>query len=245
MWQEHESGSYPSIGLCWDPGVRTDPPWEYMSQCETALKAFDEAVDWSAIEPEVVRRELKIEDEDEESDEEENHRASADPVGGDTREIAQRDPPRVLAEDKTSCVEAYEHESKPHMRSRILRWVAFLPAAVTGGYLAYLIGGFVNRVGFMWAYGRPATGWQATVLDVMGHLYMGSAAIYVGARVAPSHQKLAAGSIAGLSLLIAGAAALATVLEGRYVDLLAIGGFVAGSLLVAIPILTRGLTAVR
>ena len=40
VWQEHELGNYPTIGL-----VRDDPmrgtPWNYISRCEAALTAFE------------------------------------------------------------------------------------------------------------------------------------------------------------------------------------------------------------
>ncbi len=47
MWHDHELGNYPTIGVCWDPYVRTEAPWEYISHCEIALSIFDEAVDYS------------------------------------------------------------------------------------------------------------------------------------------------------------------------------------------------------
>ena len=59
MWHEHECGDYPTAGLCWDPSVRTDPPEEYIAKCGIALDAFDEAVSWSQIDPEVVREKFE------------------------------------------------------------------------------------------------------------------------------------------------------------------------------------------
>ncbi len=59
MWHEHECGDYPTAGLCWDPCVRSDPPWEYISRCEKALEIFDESVEWSEINPDRVREKLE------------------------------------------------------------------------------------------------------------------------------------------------------------------------------------------
>jgi hypothetical protein len=40
VWQEHELGDYPSIGLVWDDPMR-GTPWNYISRCEAALTAFE------------------------------------------------------------------------------------------------------------------------------------------------------------------------------------------------------------
>jgi hypothetical protein len=54
MWHDHELGNYPTIGLLWkDP--QTDAPWKYISRCETALDAFNNAVTWSEINPSTIQ----------------------------------------------------------------------------------------------------------------------------------------------------------------------------------------------
>jgi hypothetical protein len=50
LWREHELGGYPMIGLSWNGP--SDAPEEYISRAERALNRFNEAVEWSAIEPE-------------------------------------------------------------------------------------------------------------------------------------------------------------------------------------------------
>lgn len=40
VWQEHELGNYPIIGLVWEDPMR-GAPWNYISRCETALVAFE------------------------------------------------------------------------------------------------------------------------------------------------------------------------------------------------------------
>lgn len=51
MWQEHELGDYPSIGLHWDyPQI--EPPWDIINKCEILIERFDDAVNWSEVEPE-------------------------------------------------------------------------------------------------------------------------------------------------------------------------------------------------
>jgi len=41
QWQEHELGSYPTIVLTWEDGMR-GAPWEYIEKCDVALTAYEE-----------------------------------------------------------------------------------------------------------------------------------------------------------------------------------------------------------
>jgi len=40
VWQEHELGIYPTIGLVWEDPMR-GTPWNYICRCEAALLAFE------------------------------------------------------------------------------------------------------------------------------------------------------------------------------------------------------------
>jgi hypothetical protein len=40
VWQDHELGQYPVIGLVWDDPMR-GVPWNYISRCEAALAAYE------------------------------------------------------------------------------------------------------------------------------------------------------------------------------------------------------------
>jgi hypothetical protein len=40
VWQEHELGNDPTIGLVWEDPMR-GTPWNYISRCEAALTAFE------------------------------------------------------------------------------------------------------------------------------------------------------------------------------------------------------------
>lgn len=40
IWQEHELGNYPVIGLVWEDAMR-GTPWNYIARCEAALAAFE------------------------------------------------------------------------------------------------------------------------------------------------------------------------------------------------------------
>lgn len=41
LWQDHELGSYPVIGLVWEDAMR-GTPWSYVSKCEVALTAYED-----------------------------------------------------------------------------------------------------------------------------------------------------------------------------------------------------------
>jgi len=40
VWQEHELGNYPVIGLTWEDAFR-GVPWNYIERCEVALTAYE------------------------------------------------------------------------------------------------------------------------------------------------------------------------------------------------------------
>ncbi len=40
VWQEHELGNYPVIGLVWEDPMR-GAPWNYISRCEAALATYE------------------------------------------------------------------------------------------------------------------------------------------------------------------------------------------------------------
>lgn len=50
LWQEHDLGEYPYIGVTWDSGA-AQPPAEYRWKWERALKVFDDAIAWSELHP--------------------------------------------------------------------------------------------------------------------------------------------------------------------------------------------------
>jgi len=63
MWHEHDIADYCTVGLCWEHEECEQPPWEYIQRAEIALRAFEDAVSWEAIHPEIVRGEFLEEEE--------------------------------------------------------------------------------------------------------------------------------------------------------------------------------------
>lgn len=52
IWSEHELGSYPSLGVTWEDPM--SPPYGLLSRLEFALRRFDDAIDWSVLEPQAT-----------------------------------------------------------------------------------------------------------------------------------------------------------------------------------------------
>ena len=111
-----------------------------------------------------------------------------------------------------------------------VRWVFVFPCAAIAGYLAYFIGGTINRIGFLFTYGTPPTGWLAGALDVLSHVYMGLGATYAAVRMAPGHPRAVAAAMTVFCLLLAGASILASTVAKHYLGIADALGVVFGSL---------------
>jgi hypothetical protein len=58
MWHDHDLGSYPSLGVMWT-NPAAGPPTDFLWRWEHALRRFDGSIDWSALKPERIERELE------------------------------------------------------------------------------------------------------------------------------------------------------------------------------------------
>jgi hypothetical protein len=63
MWHEHDTCSYPSIGIRWEAeeAGSFDAPSEYIERCRLAVEAFDGAVSWAEINPQVIQEQINDE----------------------------------------------------------------------------------------------------------------------------------------------------------------------------------------
>ena len=115
---------------------------------------------------------------------------------------------------------------------KTLRWIAVLPAAMVCGYLAYLIGGFINNLSLTLILGAPPEGWKKIIIDVMAHGYMGAAFMYSAVRIAPSAPKCVAIATFILLLIFAGLSLWSSFAIGKFYALPAIGGVLFGGVAV-------------
>ena len=86
------------------------------------------------------------------------------------------------------------------MKSTI-RWILLLPGALSAGYLAYLLGGTINRVSIAMYVGGPIEGWYSLAAIFMEQMYLGAAVLYVGGRIAPRHKSLSVFALSGFLFL--------------------------------------------
>lgn len=106
-------------------------------------------------------------------------------------------------------------DSQPSQISIILRWIAFIPAALLGCVVGRFLIVLINRWG-MARYVEPGTFmWRLTDQYVSG-LALGAIFVYCASFVAPMHKKAVAISSAGFVLVSAGFLLFPSVLVGEY-----------------------------
>ncbi|MFA7164248.1 MAG: hypothetical protein WC124_00165 [Desulfoplanes sp.] len=88
------------------------------------------------------------------------------------------------------------------MKSTV-RWILLLPGALSAGYLAYLVGGTINRVSMAMLLG-PLEGWYSLAAIFMEQMYLGASVLYVGGRIAPCHKRFTVFALSALMILFVG-----------------------------------------
>jgi hypothetical protein len=78
----------------------------------------------------------------------------------------------------------------------VLRWIAFLPAAAIGGWLAYMFGGTINNITTFLNVGE-INGFVKFGTDFINEMFLGLGFVFCGVKVAPSAPK-----IVGITLAI-------------------------------------------
>ena len=111
---------------------------------------------------------------------------------------------------------------------QVLRWIAVLPGAVVFGYLAYLVGGFVNNMTTAMFIGAPLKGWLAVATDAMAHMYMGAAFAYSAIRIAPAAPRYVASGAFAVLVAFAASSVWSSFGIGKYYAIPAIGGLLFG-----------------
>ncbi len=85
-----------------------------------------------------------------------------------------------------------------------LRWIAVLPSALLGGWLAWILVKGLNRITFAWQGIDPDSFFSRVFIEGISHGALGAAAVYVGARLAPSHKRIVVFILATLLVAAAG-----------------------------------------
>lgn len=111
---------------------------------------------------------------------------------------------------------------------RVLRWVLVLPGAIAAGYVAWFTVTFLNRL-TMRLYVDPDGFLGRAYLETISNMVMGAAAVYVGARIAPSEQSKVALALTVLVILAAGVLLFPALQSRSWWAVYAVACLVAGA----------------
>lgn len=86
----------------------------------------------------------------------------------------------------------------------VLRWVAALPVAAIGGWLAWIGINILGRFSLGSVGVAPNDFLGKAYFVTAGHMAMGAAFVYIGAKLAPAYQVIAAFVFGALSIVVSG-----------------------------------------
>ena len=109
-----------------------------------------------------------------------------------------------------------------------LRWIFVFPVALLFGYLAYLVGGFINNLTIALFFG-PVEGWVEMVSNFMNHMYLGLAFVLSAVWVAPSGRRYVAFAAFMLIAVFMGGSLYSSFEIGKFYALPSIAGALFGS----------------
>jgi hypothetical protein len=98
----------------------------------------------------------------------------------------------------------------------ILRWVALLPGAVAAGWLTWILVSFLNRLTMGFQGLDPNSFLGRAYVETVSGLIMGAAFVYVGAKIAPAHNKNVSFVLAGIALMMSGIALFPAIVKPDY-----------------------------
>ena len=96
----------------------------------------------------------------------------------------------------------------------VLRWVAFIPGAALGAWLAWMLLNILGRFSLSYAGVDPDSVIGQLYFNTAGHAAMGAACEYLGAKIAPYHQRTVAYVLTGLGLVLGGFALFPAIMVG-------------------------------
>jgi hypothetical protein len=103
----------------------------------------------------------------------------------------------------------------PNKALDILRWIAFLPGATLGSWIAWMLINILGR----FSLGYVGLGSDSFLgqfyFNTAGHVAMGAAFVYIGSKIAPSHRKVVSYVLAGLGLVLGGFMLFPAIMIGR------------------------------
>ena len=88
--------------------------------------------------------------------------------------------------------------------ANVLRWIVFIPLASLSAWLAWIIFNFLGKFSFFYAGADIDSFLGQLYLNTIGHIAMGAAFVYAGAKIVPSHKLIVVYVLAGLGLVFSG-----------------------------------------
>jgi hypothetical protein len=98
----------------------------------------------------------------------------------------------------------------------LLRWIAFLPCAFVIAGLAWYLVALLNRITMTMSGIDPDSFLFTAYIQFISNAVMGVAFVYVGAKVAPHHNKIIAFLLAGVGLVVAGFLLFPAIMIANY-----------------------------
>lgn len=128
-------------------------------------------------------------------------------------------------------------ETKTYNKAiEILRWVAFLPGAALGAWLSWILINILGRFSLGYYGVKSDTFLAQLYFNTAGHAAMGVAFVYLGAKIAPSYQKIVAYILAGLGLIFCGFALFPAIIVGSGWAIWGVISFIIGIISVSYSI---------
>jgi hypothetical protein len=100
-----------------------------------------------------------------------------------------------------------------------LRWLILAPVSVGGGWLAWLITTAINRFSLFAVGIDPNSFIGRAYVEAISAFCMGIGFVYMGARVAPTHQKQTSFALAGVGLLLVSFSVASAMMAPNYLAL--------------------------
>ena len=129
------------------------------------------------------------------------------------------------------------HEPSEKPLITVLRWLAFLPAAVIGSLLVHVIAVVLNNIGAAMAGFDPEGIIHTVGVTWIANAVFGAAFVYIASYVAPSHEEAVAGVTAVLFIFGAGVLFFGILEKRDFVGLLGLASSVIGASWVAYAII--------
>ena len=100
--------------------------------------------------------------------------------------------------------EAFKSAKEQSRLKIVMRWIAFLPASFLVAWVAWILVTFGNKISMRAADIDPDSFISRLCIELTSNAIMGFTFVYTGLKIAPSHRRVVAYALVGLSFVIVG-----------------------------------------